>query len=346
MNHESAQSMTSKPAPVRFGSDLLQVPAAPNAAAEVLERGQLLEELGFNFGTLSHHRFMAGNPSAPFTLLGAVAARTATLCLGSGVVVLPTYHPLDLAEQVHTLDQISNGRAFYGVGVGYMPKEYEAVGLGFRERGRRMDECMQIIRAAGRDEGMSFSGTHFTFNDVTVYPRPVQQPGPPIWVGASSPPAIRRAAMLGDALCLGTQDSLPGVVPLVDEYRAMAARLNRPSAFCLQRMIAIGSTRELERGWLATLLEKRALRMSKGALIERQPFDDKKAAGEHVDLEEVTFDRAVVGTPEDCIREIEKCRALTECEYIALNLDGFKDEPGAVERQLRLFATEVMPAFA
>jgi alkanesulfonate monooxygenase SsuD/methylene tetrahydromethanopterin reductase-like flavin-dependent oxidoreductase (luciferase family) len=86
--------------------------------------------------------------------------------------------------------------------------------------------------------------------------------------------------------------------------------------------------------------------MSNGAENPAATVRDKRSAGEHVDLREVTSGRAVVGTPEDCIREIQRCLAATGCDYVSLNFDGFKDEPGTVDKQLRLFAAEVMPVFA
>jgi alkanesulfonate monooxygenase SsuD/methylene tetrahydromethanopterin reductase-like flavin-dependent oxidoreductase (luciferase family) len=122
--------------------------------------------------------------------LGWLAGFTGKVRLLSHVYVVAYRHPLQTAKAFATLDALSGGRAILGVGAGHVEGEFEALGVPFAQRGRITDEAVVAIRAALADE---WGG-----GDVGQQPRPVQAGGPPIWVGGSSGPALRRAALLGD----------------------------------------------------------------------------------------------------------------------------------------------------
>jgi probable F420-dependent oxidoreductase len=133
-----------------------------------------------------------------WTTLGFLAGVTSRVRLMSHVSVLPYRHPLMTAKAVCTLDTISNGRVILGVGAGHAADEFAALGLDFSQRGEVLDEAIDAVRAALVDEFPSHDGKRWSFKDVGVGPRPVQQPRPPIWVGGSAPPSLRRAAEKGD----------------------------------------------------------------------------------------------------------------------------------------------------
>ena len=149
-----------------------------------IRTAQLAEELGFDFAVFGHHRFSPGFVSAPFAVLSAIAAVTSRLRLGTNILILPLFSPLEIAEQVATLDRISNGRAFVGAGAGYRRHEFEATGLRYEDRGDRLTEAFEVLPRLWTEEGVSYAGAQFSFTDVTIYPRPVQRPHPPIWAGA------------------------------------------------------------------------------------------------------------------------------------------------------------------
>jgi probable F420-dependent oxidoreductase len=133
----------------------------------------------------------------PLELLAFVASATTQLRLGTGVLVLPEHHPLQLAKRLATLDRLSGGRAFVGVGVGWMDEELQALGIDPRTRGRRCDEAIAALRATWMDDEASFDGEFFQFSRVRSHPKPVQ-PTIPIHVGGHSAAAARRAGRLGD----------------------------------------------------------------------------------------------------------------------------------------------------
>ena len=113
--------------------------------------------------------------------------------LGTSIALLPLDHPLDMAEEIATVDQLSNGRVFLGAGIGYQEYEYDDAQPRPPPRGRRMSECLEIVQRAWTDDTFSFHGEFFDFDDIAVYPKPVQQPRPTIWIGANSDAAVRRA---------------------------------------------------------------------------------------------------------------------------------------------------------
>jgi probable F420-dependent oxidoreductase len=132
------------------------------------------------------------------TTLGFLAGQTERVRLLSHVYVPAYRHPLVAAKGWMTLDALSNGRAVVGVGAGHVEEEFDALGVSFGERGAILNESIDVIRAALLDEFPAHDGPRFPVRDLGQRPRPVQSPRPPIWVGGSSPAAIKRAAERGD----------------------------------------------------------------------------------------------------------------------------------------------------
>ena len=125
--------------------------------------------------------------SAPLTVASAIAARTQRLKIGTAVQILPLGHPLRLAEETATIDQISGGRLIFGVGRSAFPRAYDAYGISYEESEERFAESLDIIKKAWTETAVSHHGRYFSFENFTLVPRPVQQPHPPIRIAASRP---------------------------------------------------------------------------------------------------------------------------------------------------------------
>ena len=134
----------------------------------------------------------------PVTALSYLAAVTERVHLGFSVLVLPYRHPVLNAKMLATLDVISNGRIIVGAGVGWMAEEFAALDADYDARGGVTDEHIAILRAFWSEANPNVSGLHYDVSGVSISPRPMQNPCPPIWTGGISPPALRRAANLGD----------------------------------------------------------------------------------------------------------------------------------------------------
>jgi probable F420-dependent oxidoreductase len=137
----------------------------------------------------------------PFVAMGFAAAHTTTLRLIPNVVVLPYRNPFVVAKAGATLDLLSGGRFTLAVGVGYLKREFAALGVDFDERADLVEEALQVIRAVWSGDDVSFEGKHFTASGITAHPRPVTQPHPPIWIGGNTGAARRRVAAFGDGWC-------------------------------------------------------------------------------------------------------------------------------------------------
>jgi probable F420-dependent oxidoreductase len=165
------------------------------------------EELGFSGVWVSDHIV---HPAAqdypspylydPVVSLTWAAAVTERVDLGTSVLVAPHHNPLELANALASIDNLSGGRVIAGVGVGWSADEFAALGQSFTDRGRRLDEIIRLWRTVWRDDPASFDGEFFRFSDVRVLPRPAHDI--PVWVGGSGERAWRRGIELGDGFHL------------------------------------------------------------------------------------------------------------------------------------------------
>ncbi len=141
-------------------------------------------------------------PQSPFVdtiaSLAFAAAQTERIKLGSGIILLAQRNPIVLAKELAAIDVLSKGRLLFGVGVGYVPGEFEALGIPFAERGARTSEHIEAIRTLWTREKPAFEGRFTSFSGIQSRPRPVQQPHPPILVGGMSEAALRRAVRQGN----------------------------------------------------------------------------------------------------------------------------------------------------
>jgi probable F420-dependent oxidoreductase len=137
----------------------------------------------------------------PFVAMGFAAARTTKLRLIPNIVVLPYRNPFVVAKSGATLDLLSDGRFTLAVGVGYLKREFAALGVDFDERGQLFDESLEVIRGIWTTDDFSYEGRHFTASGITAHPRPVSRPHPPIWIGGNTAAARRRVTTHGDGWC-------------------------------------------------------------------------------------------------------------------------------------------------
>lgn len=308
-----------------------------------------VDRLGYHMATLAHHSFTpeTGDPSAPFTVLGGIASRTEKLRLGTGIYLAGLHHPVTVAEQAATLDQISGGRAVLGVAVGYRDYEYEGFGLDFRTRGRRMSELLSVLRTGWARGSWGHEGEFFTIPDLPVEPACVQKPHMPILVGGSSPAAIARAARLGDGWYALPQEGLAQMQVQVEIYRDACRAAGREPYICLMRNAWIASdAKTVEDEWMGPMVDfHRSFASARDENAVPDPVLEKIVAGEGVEFEEFVQARAIAGTPAMCIREIERWREAIDFDELSMIFGG-STEPVRLERAVEQFAAEVMPAFA
>jgi probable F420-dependent oxidoreductase len=324
---------------------------------QTFELASIAEEAGFDTATTGHHHFMFGNMADPLTFMAAVAARTDTLRVGTGIFQLPVHNPVRVAEQVATIDEISGGRISLGVGLGWWDLEYQVHGSNIRQRGSRMEECLEILRLVWSQEHTSYTGKHYSFPELTVYPRPVQQPSIPLWVAGVADAAVDRAARLGDAWMCGPVQSIGKAKSCLELYRARCAELAKPADWILRRYAWVAPDRrtveeDVLPNYVAGLVEHWRESVEEEEEIE---LFRRMDAGEDVSIDDIARDRLLYGAPDDVIAQIERYRTETGCEHVHMAFGaglpankGGESTLGSFDEHadmIRLFGREVIPAF-
>ena len=211
---------------------------------QLIEIAKGAEEAGFEGILISDHLFFPGKLESkypysedgvpgfdgatpfpdPWTTIAAMAAVTSRLRFSTMVYILPLRHPLEVAKTVGTVARLSGNRVALGVGAGWIREEYDALGIPFAGRGKRMNEMFDVLRKAWTGEMVEHRGEHFDLGSFQMTPAPTERV--PIWVGGLSKLAFRRAAGLGDGW-IGT-GQLPDEVPgLLDQLRTLRAETGR-----------------------------------------------------------------------------------------------------------------------
>ena len=197
---------------------------------ETVRQARWMEDLGYEYFSAGEH-FMRGDPPGPthaaLPVLAVAAGATDQMRVLSSIILTPFYHPLVLARTTATLDAASGGRLTLGVGVGgEFPVEFEAAGLRVNQRGRRTDECLEVMRKLWTGEKVTFSGRHFQLTDAMINPAPVQKPSPPVWVSGRRDAAMARAAKFGDGWMPYFYDA-PRYRDSVEKIKGFAAEAGR-----------------------------------------------------------------------------------------------------------------------
>jgi alkanesulfonate monooxygenase SsuD/methylene tetrahydromethanopterin reductase-like flavin-dependent oxidoreductase (luciferase family) len=288
--------------------------------------------------------------------MAAIGARTQRIRVGTGIFELPLHHPLRVAEQVATIDRITGGRVSLGVGLGWWPLEYETFGVDMRRRGARMEEALQVMRLAWTQENTSFEGRFFHFPELTVYPRPVQLPNPPLQVAGGAEVSVDRAARLGDQWLCSPTETIASVTRWAAFYTDRCAELRKPADWLLRRYAWIAPTRrEVSDGVLHDYVAGFMAHMRTAAKDpDSRHLFERIDAGENVNDEEIADDRILWGSPDDVIVQIDRYRQLTGCAHIQVAFAmGLPTETGAymgtletISAMVRLFGREVIPGFA
>ncbi|HVN85314.1 MAG TPA: LLM class F420-dependent oxidoreductase [Candidatus Binatia bacterium] len=172
-------------------------------------------------------------PETPFldpaVALACVAAETKTIQLGTGIIILPQRNPLVLAKELASVDVVSGGRLIFGIGIGYLKPEFDALGIPFDDRGPRTVDYLNAMVALWTQPKPSYQGRFVTFEGVQAFPRPLQRPHPPIVIGGATPAALRRALRHANGW-YGFALDLDATVRCIDALRATEREVERPSA--------------------------------------------------------------------------------------------------------------------
>jgi len=323
-----------------------QFPQEDDIAAhfqQMLEQARLAERLGFDSITKGAHYSthpLQDLQQVPF--LARIAAEAPSLRLNTGVLLLPLHKPLDVAEQIGTLDIMTGGKVIFGCGVGYRDVEFEAFGMTRPERGRRFEENLNAILRLWTEEKVTLKGSHFNLVDAGCSSKPVQKPHPPVWIGGSADAVIRRAARMGTCWYIGPNDRLDAVADQVETYKRALDDAGKPfpDEFPFRREVFVAKTRE------------EAYRLCKEPVMTKYKAYHawglgRSRPGETDELgqpfEDLMQDRFFIGSPEDVADQIVKFHKRVGMNHVVMSMHWPGLEVARSMESMEIFAEEVMP---
>lgn len=305
-----------------------------------------LEQLGYDNCWLTEHHFVEdGYNPALLPTAAAIAARTSTIRIGSFILLMPFHNPVRLAEDVTCIDILSNGRFDLGVGQGYRAGEFEALRIPRKERAPRMAEGIELVHRLWTEENVTFDGKYTQVSNMTLYPKPVQQPCPPIWIGCRTEKATARAARMGfHMMATIGPDPAPS-------YRAALKEAGRnPADFNIAQLRMVYCAPTADQAWdevaphLHHMLKLYGVWLAEAndaagdaALSETPPADKLR----HSPYAE----GMLIGTPDEVARKLEAFKQQYDCSHFVMATQMPGADPAKATRAAELFAKEVMPSF-
>jgi alkanesulfonate monooxygenase SsuD/methylene tetrahydromethanopterin reductase-like flavin-dependent oxidoreductase (luciferase family) len=263
--------------------------------------------MGFSWVSIGQH--FVSHPTVwpqPFPILARLAPETGSMRLKTSVLLLPMLNAVEVAENIVTLDHICHGRLDIGVAIGYREAELEAVGLARKDRVKKLEESLELMKRLWGGEAVTFHGAYTSVTNGRMGFPPYQAPHPPLEMGAQSEGATRRAARLTDGVFFGPQVAWRDIAGLARVFRDARGALGAatPGYVGASRSLIVGASKEAARAAAREYLERtftmyRTWQMQESTMVELQ-------LSPHVPLDDWT----VNGSPEDCVETIARAREM------------------------------------
>jgi alkanesulfonate monooxygenase SsuD/methylene tetrahydromethanopterin reductase-like flavin-dependent oxidoreductase (luciferase family) len=289
----------------------------------------------------SAHPFQSVQQIPFLSYCAAIAPRLRIIC---GLVLVPLHKPLELAESLATLDLMSGGRLVFGAGIGYRDVEFKAFGVPRGKMGARFEECIDAVKRLWTEEFVDMKGSHFELDHATCPVKPVQQPMPPIWIGANADVAIERAARIGDCWYINPHNTLETISRQMDLYkRALdAAGTPFPDEVPMRREVFVAKSRA------------EAIRLAQPYLEEKYRAyrawgqDKVMPEGDDFDHEfnELLEDRFLLGSPQEVADQLNRLNASLGVNHLVASIHWPGMPNSLALEQLQILAEEVRPLLA
>jgi alkanesulfonate monooxygenase SsuD/methylene tetrahydromethanopterin reductase-like flavin-dependent oxidoreductase (luciferase family) len=307
-----------------------------------LELVKRADQLGFDGivkgSHYSTHPFQSVQQIPFLAYAAAIAPRLRLIC---GLVLLPLHKPLDLAEQLATLDLMSNGKLVFGCGIGYRDVEFKAFGVPRAGLGKRFEECLEAVKRLWTEDFVTMRGSHFELDGATCTIKPVQQPMPPIWIGANADIAIRRAARLADCWYINPHNTLTTIERQMDLYKRALDEYRRPfpREVPMRREVFVAPSRA------------EAIRRAQPYLEEKYKAyrawgqDKVMPAGDDFDhgFDDLLEDRFLLGSPAEVAEQMIRLNRRLGVNHIVASVHWPGMPNSLALDQLQILAEEVMP---
>ncbi|MFT6582580.1 MAG: alkanesulfonate monooxygenase SsuD [Alphaproteobacteria bacterium] len=310
---------------------------------EQLEQARLAEKLGFD--SLLKNSHFAGYPLQEFQqlpFLGRIMAEAPSLRLLTGIMLLSLQKPLDVAEQLATIDVMSGGKLIFGCGLGYREVEFRGFGTTQRDRVPRFIENLEAVKRLWTEDHVTMKGSHFELIDATLSMKPLQKPTPPIWMGANADVAIERAAELADVWFINTHQRMETIQRQMDVYKRALDKFDKPfpDEVPIAREIFVANSREEAIRITRPFLEEKYKIYHQWGQDKAMPKGDDNLA---LDYDELLEDRFMLGSPEEIAEQIIAQNRQCGINHLVLQFHWVGIPQNLVLESMTRFAEEVRP---
>ncbi|MGC2204160.1 MAG: LLM class flavin-dependent oxidoreductase [Stellaceae bacterium] len=313
--------------------------------ADDLELVRRAERLGFSAVVKgSHYSAHPLQSLQQIPFLAQAALLAPKLRLVCGLVLLPLHKPLDIAEQLATLDIMCGGKLVFGCGIGYRDVEFRAFGLTRKQAPTRFEECLLAVKRLWTEEFVDMTGTYFVLDHANCTVKPLQKPMPPVWIGANADAAIRRAARLGDCWYINPHSTLTTLARQMDVYKRALDECGKPfpAELPMRREVFVARTRA------------EAIRLARPSLeikysTYREWGQDKvMPAGDDFDhdFDELLEDRFLIGSPAEVAERLVDLQRRLKVNHLVASVHWPGMPNTLALEQMQILAEEVMPAVA
>jgi alkanesulfonate monooxygenase SsuD/methylene tetrahydromethanopterin reductase-like flavin-dependent oxidoreductase (luciferase family) len=307
-----------------------------------LELVRRAEQLGFNALVKGSH--YSAHPlqslqQVPFLAQAAILApRLRLVC---GLVLLPLHKPLDIAEQLATLDIMCGGKLVFGCGIGYRDVEFKAFGVPRAGLGKRFEEGLEAVKRLWTEDFVTMKGSHFELDGATCTIKPVQQPMPPIWIGANADVAIRRAARLADCWYINPHNTLTTIERQMDLYKRALDEYKRPfpQEVPMRREVFVAPTRAEAIRRAQPYLEEKYKAYRAWGQDKVMPEGDDFDHG----FDELLEDRFLFGSPAEVAEQMIRLNRRLGVNHIVASVHWPGMPNSLALDQLQILAEDVMP---
>lgn len=312
----------------------------------LISQARIADEAGFDAVSMGDHYNIPGLQRLhQVPALARLSGELKKCALGTAVTLVGLNHPVTIANELASLDVIHEGKTFFSFGLGYRQEELEAFNLTRAERLGRFIEGVEIIKRLWTENHVSHQGKAFQLQDVTIDPKPLQHPRPEIWIAANSNRAVERAASLGDGWLIGPHsaiEELEAQVQLFNRTWSSLGRLEKPRLPIIRETF-VANTREEAVRKARPCLEQ----LYRNIYIKWKQNEAMNSPEElQWDFDRLSKDRFILGTPTECIEQIEQYHTRLGTDFILVRFDW---TPGLAQqdilRSMELFGQEVIPHF-
>jgi alkanesulfonate monooxygenase SsuD/methylene tetrahydromethanopterin reductase-like flavin-dependent oxidoreductase (luciferase family) len=306
---------------------------------EAIEVVRAASGMGYAWVSMGHH--WLSHPTVwpqPYPIIARLAPETGTMQIKTSVLLLPLLNPVEVAENVATLDHITHGRLLLGVAIGYREQELETIGLSRKDRAPKLEESIQLMKRLWAGEEVSFAGKYTKVTKGRMGFAPYQKPHPPIEMGAQSEGATKRAARITDGVFFGPQVSWGDIGKLARVYRQARQEAGHAAVGILgaSRSLMVGASKEDAAQTARQYLEKtfnmyRTWEMQETSMVPLQ-----------LGFERSLDDWAVHGSPKDCVETLLRARDETGLNRVGFTIYSLPRAPQARVEYLQMIAEEIV----